>query len=457
MRFTDILNTAKRWFSNTPDRALDQAYKAALMVKAIEDEHFNGQKVSTESAKYSDTVITYFQEKVEKYLNTAKLRLTEFKTSNSFFKISNYETRFVNDDNKYYTEIIEKPSIIIEKLDFIDEIISKYQVTSGKTKDNSLALIKIEKNLSNNASKFIAKRETNLSKNKKYADKINDLSLSTDINNNQLENVSDKTGVLPRSILRTFSRIKQEIDPKSNEAEEAVISKFRKSRNKTAISVKFLLMLVIIPLLTHQLAKIAITPFVEQHFFRENSETIFLNRDLEQEALHELSTFEENLRLKSFLGIVPEISPKKNNELKKQKAAEIVDKFRHRSQDAIENVLADIFSFLAFVWVIIVSKKEILVLKSFIDEIIYGLSDSAKAFLIILFTDIFVGYHSPHGWEIILEGIAKHFGFPESREFNFLFIATFPVILDTVLKYWIFRYLNRISPSAVATYRNMNE
>ena len=68
-----------------------------------------------------------------------------------------------------------------------------------------------------------------------------------------------------------------------------------------------------------------------------------------------------------------------------------------------------------------------------------------------------MGYHSPHGWEIILENVAKHFGIAESRDFNFLFIATFPVILDTVLKYWIFRYLNRISPSAVATYRNMNE
>jgi hypothetical protein len=33
------------------------------------------------------------------------------------------------------------------------------------------------------------------------------------------------------------------------------------------------------------------------------------------------------------------------------------------------------------------------------DEIVYGLSDSAKAFIIILFTDMFVGFHSPHGWE----------------------------------------------------------
>lgn len=91
------------------------------------------------------------------------------------------------------------------------------------------------------------------------------------------------------------------------------------------------------------------------------------------------------------------------------------------------------------------------------DQLIYGLSDSAKAFIIILFTDIFVGFHSPHGWEVLLEGVSKHFGLPASRDFVFLFIATFPVILDTIFKYWIFRYLNRVSPSAVATYKNMNE
>ena len=78
-------------------------------------------------------------------------------------------------------------------------------------------------------------------------------------------------------------------------------------------------------------------------------------------------------------------------------------------------------------------------------------------FLIILFTDIFVGFHSTHGWEVLLENGLRHFGLPENRDFIFLFIASFPVILDTVFKYWIFRYLNQVSPSAVATYRNMNE
>jgi hypothetical protein len=68
-----------------------------------------------------------------------------------------------------------------------------------------------------------------------------------------------------------------------------------------------------------------------------------------------------------------------------------------------------------------------------------------------------VGFHSPHGWEVILEGIANHLGLPANKSLIFLFIATFPVVLDTIFKYWIFRYLNRISPSAVATLKNMNE
>ena len=72
-------------------------------------------------------------------------------------------------------------------------------------------------------------------------------------------------------------------------------------------------------------------------------------------------------------------------------------------------------------------------------------------------TDIFVGFHSTHGWEVVLENGLRHFGLPENHDLIFLFIATFPVVLDTVFKYWIFRYLNQVSPSAVATYHEMND
>jgi hypothetical protein len=152
-----------------------------------------------------------------------------------------------------------------------------------------------------------------------------------------------------------------------------------------------------------------------------------------------------------------ELSEEEIEKRVEEKAVEIAEEYQDLGQNALENIIADLLSVVAFGLVIYFSREQIAVLKSFIDEFIYGLSDSAKAFIIILSTDMFVGYHSPHGWEVILEEIGRHFGLPENREFNFLFIATFPVILDTIFKYWIFRYLNRISPSAVATYRNMNE
>src|SRR5919202_2519436 len=85
MSFQSIFRTANQWFLSTPERALDQAYKAALMIKAIEDEHFNGKKISANSSDHSDSVIAYFEADLKEYLNSIKVRLTEFKSSRSVF------------------------------------------------------------------------------------------------------------------------------------------------------------------------------------------------------------------------------------------------------------------------------------------------------------------------------------------------------------------------------------
>jgi hypothetical protein len=111
---------------------------------------------------------------------------------------------------------------------------------------------------------------------------------------------------------------------------------------------------------------------------------------------------------------------------------------------------------IGFVLVCLLGQRDIQILRGFIDEVVYGLSDSAKAFTIILATDIFVGFHSPEGWTVLLDGVAHHLGLPAKENFIMLFIATFPVVLATIFKYWIFRYLNRVSPSSVATLRTMN-
>ena len=140
-----------------------------------------------------------------------------------------------------------------------------------------------------------------------------------------------------------------------------------------------------------------------------------------------------------------------------RRATELAFVYNRESLQAVINLLGDLFTFLTVFLLSLWMKPQIIILKSFLTESIYSLSDTSKSFLLILCTDLLVGFHSPRGWEIAIESLLKHFGLPENQDFIFLFVAAFPVFLDTIFKYWIFRYLNKISPSTVATYHNMIE
>lgn len=458
MKINSILRAATRWLSDTPERSLDQAYKAALMIKAIEDEHFNGRKISATTCDRGNSVVSYFEADLKKYLQIIKVRLAEFKISRSVCQNSDPQMPaspglgVINNPTQYYPlERNEKQSIIIEKLDFIDQILAKYTEKPPIKPSTSLIPLGAKKTpqvIQATPNNIVAANGTD--KPKLWQGEVVQKNGFVD----NLESVADKTGVVPRSILRTVNRIQRELDPN---AEEEVVKNFRSSKLKTIISLKFILTLIIVPILTQQITKTFVISPVVEHFKEQNETGVFLNADMEEEAFTELKRFEEKLHFQQLIGFAPRLSTEAMEEEVRHKATELAEEFRNRGADAIKNIFADLLSVIAFCLVIVSSKQDIAVLKSFIDDIVYGLSDSAKAFIIILFTDMFVGFHSPHGWEVILEGISRHLGIPESRDFIFLFIATFPVILDSVIKYWIFRYLNRISPSAVATYRNMNE
>ena len=140
-----------------------------------------------------------------------------------------------------------------------------------------------------------------------------------------------------------------------------------------------------------------------------------------------------------------------------QKTIELAIYYNQQSIEAITNLFGDFITFITISFLFIWMEPQIIILKSFLTESLYSLSDTTKSFLLILLTDLLVGFHSPRGWEIFIELILRHFGLPENQDFIFLFVATLPVLLDTVFKYWIFRYLNQISPSTVATYHSMIE
>jgi hypothetical protein len=448
-RLNRVFQRITVWYAKTPERALNQAYDAARRIQALELEHFDGQPVgqpsATPSAGYSESIQAYFRGELNKYLRIIRVRLAEFHTSRTALGLVDRGMVGLNlpvttDRTRSQDEL--DASVLMEKLRFIDGILSRYNEAPW---DAEMWAI-----VANGTSQRSPDRFYGLEGDEELLDLSNgDPRMERDEGG-----FADRTSFVPRSILGTFARLQRELDPK---AEEEVVKTFRTSKSKTVISLRFILILILVPLLVHQVSKSFVVGPVIDRWHGEESATIFLNVDMEEEAFAELNRYEENLKFQSLIHLSEPLSPEELEEKVEHKAEEIAEAYRSQSANAIKNVFADLLSVFAFVVVLLRSKRDLAILKSFLDDLIYGLSDSAKAFIIILFTDTFVGFHSPHGWEVLLEGVSRHLGIAESRQFIYLFIATFPVILDTVFKYWIFRYLNRISPSAVATYRNMNE
>lgn len=445
-RIVKYLYDARQWYRDTPERALEQAYEAALAIKAMEEERFGGQPVSDRSGEYGQSTLSFFQSELKKYLKVIETRMVEFNASRSFLELpervaakSKSGQLTQKQPHGAGVESKDKASLVFEKLEFIDLVIGKY--VNGRS--TAIVPVATQTNLSITPVKGTSQSYPNNGS----AKSINHPADAVDTNN-------EEVNLLPRSLLGTLSRITKELDP---EAEKEVVKNFRRSKVKTVISLRFILLLILVPLLTNQLAKNFVVGPIVDLVRVPNTAPIFINVDLEEEAFKELQRFEEQLKFQSLIGIAPPLSSEEREKRIEEKAIEIAEEYRSESSNAIKNIFADIFSFAVVAFILITNRREIEVLKSFMDDVIYGLSDSAKAFIIILLTDVFVGFHSPHGWEVILEGVSRHLGLPENRQFIFLFIATFPVILDTVFKYWIFRYLNRSSPSAVATYKNMNE
>lgn len=396
-KFKYYWHLASERISKTPERSLDCAYQSILKIKALEDEHFGGKTISIaiiSEAVQDSTFTSVLRTNVEKHITLSKMRLTEFKAS--CFVLGNLSTKNLG------------------KLKLVEEFIAKY------------------------------------TDNEPLATTVNTVANGNSIN---VETVTDKTAILPRSIGRTLHKFSDDFNPKS---EAEYVRKYRNSRAKTKTAVRFIITLIIVPVLTQHFSKqFLISPIIETS--NKHNSQVFLNYEMKEEALHELHSYEESLKFENLITQAPPLSSEVIESKVKHKASELAKEFHHKSNSAVGNVFADMLALAAFGLVLLTSRKEIIVLKSFMDDIIYGLSDSAKAFIIILFTDMFVGFHSPHGWEVILEGITSHLGIAANKSFIGLFIATFPVILDTICKYWIFRYLSKISPSAVATLRNMNE
>lgn len=264
----------------------------------------------------------------------------------------------------------------------------------------------------------------------------------------------ESVGLIPRSITRTLSRFQSELIRRSR---SLVVSEFRLLKYQAIASVQYIVYITMLSWIASQVSKwFFLHPFMSTYWTRIGK-FLFVNQSQEEQALRQLQGIEELIWLELVLENQSQI-PLQNLTLTFHgQTLDLVDRYTQDSIQILFNIVNSLWLIVCIIILGLFGQKRLAILNSWIQEIFYSLSDTMKAFFILLFTDLCIGFHSPHGWEILIAWVVEHLGFARNPYLISCIVSTFPVIIDTIFKYWIFRHLNRISPSIVVTYHTMNE
>nr|QXI85284.1 envelope membrane protein [Gentiana crassuloides] len=184
---------------------------------------------------------------------------------------------------------------------------------------------------------------------------------------------------------------------------------------------------------------------------------IYLNEIQEKSILQKFIQLEELFVFDELLEEYSEIGLHKFRIGIQQETIQLIKIHNEGRIQMISNLSTNIICFLILSGYSIIGNEELAILNSWFQKFLYNLSDTVKAFSILLLTDLCIGFHSPHGWELMISSVYKDFGFVHNDQILSGLVSIFPVILDTAFKYFFFRYLNRVSPSLVIIYHSMND
>jgi len=424
------LNRFNDWLSQRQIKLLESAYQSAQDIKALEDQYFQGNPIGY-GLEYKKTVVDYVKSLRDRHLLKIRFNLSQFKL-NSFL----WNPQSLSQEETFQSVGI--PDIeIIEKLNFIDGVIKKYRDDSEDFLINSLA--------NTSTSMGLTPEELKTENNE---------SASTRTLDTPIISVASSVPTPPRNKGFNWGWFRgNQVKP---DYEQQVVQELRIRRIQDQVARRWILILFLIPVLVQIAVKNIVFNPLMGNYSNKYPTKIELSSAIQEEFLREYSFFKESLEIKGFLAGKPMISEEEKAEKLSEKAIELWQESRNRALNGLKNVLSDGVALLAFGGLVYFNRNKITVLRSFSNRTFLNLSDPLKVFLFILITDMFVGFHSAEGWEVLLEGAIAHFGLPESRIAVNTFIATVPVIIDSCIKFWIFSYLTRYSPAASAIYERMN-
>ncbi|KAK4396647.1 Chloroplast envelope membrane protein [Sesamum angolense] len=144
-------------------------------------------------------------------------------------------------------------------------------------------------------------------------------------------------------------------------------------------------------------------------------------------------------RLEVEIGKSPPLSDDELYLELRHRALEMRDEWRLENRKAFANIWSDVVFGISLFLLLYFYQGQVALLKFTGYKIVNNITDTGKAFLIILITDIFLGYHSESGWQTLLEIIVEHYGLEVDQSAITIFICLIPVVMDACVKLWVRR------------------
>ncbi|XP_015581610.1 chloroplast envelope membrane protein isoform X2 [Ricinus communis] len=223
-------------------------------------------------------------------------------------------------------------------------------------------------------------------------------------------------------------------------------------------SAKFLAVLILIPwALDFAVHDYVLMPFLDRYVKTVPlaAQMLDVRKDQKLEMVKELKTEQARLRLEVEIGKSPPLSDEEVWWELRHKALELRDEWRLENRRAFANIWSDMIFGISLFVLLYFNQNKVALLKFTGYKIVNNVSDTGKAFLIILITDIFLGYHSESGWQTLLEILVEHYGLDIDKAAITIFICLVPVVIDACVKLWLFKFLPRLSPKVANIFREM--
>lgn len=240
--------------------------------------------------------------------------------------------------------------------------------------------------------------------------------------------------------------------------DEDILYQDRVFRYASFNSAKFLAVLIIVPwALDFLVHDYVLMPFLDRYVKTVPlaAEILDVRRHQKLEMVKELKVEKERYKFEVEIGKSPPISEEELYLELRHKALELRDEWRLINRSAFANIWSDMVFGISLFLLLYFNQNQVALLKFTGYKIINNVSDTGKAFLIILITDIFLGYHSESGWQTLLEIIVEHYGFDVDQSAIVIFVCLIPVIIDACVKLWMFKYLPRLSPKVANIFQEM--